>query len=532
VDEGLLQAIRERPEDDGPRLVLADWLSERGDPRGELIVLQCRLARMDRDDDERRWMEARMRELLAEHEQAWRGRVLALPTVSLGYLERGFVRRVAMAESAFAKRAAELLAEAPLLEEVYLSRDREPADLAVPPELAQLRGVRVDSTRFAHAVLASPHATQLEMLAFGGQAAGPEIAERIASAGFERLKRLDLDGTGIGNAGLERLGRWPGLAKLERLELARCNLGPGKPLGAFVASDALHGLRWLTLRSNPLRAAGVAAVLKSPALRAVEHLDLGDTDASGLAQLALPAIRELRWNRNLVTKADGAAFAQLASSVERLELCGSNDEARPCVAADAAIAIVSSTALPRLTVLDLQQNRFRRRAADVFAAIRPGFCELRLGYVMFDHEGARALAENPHVASLRTIDLGNNPLFPASVEHLAASAHLRPHVLDLRYCELGTAGVAALAASPILSEVRTLELNGNKLDDDAARALAASPHLGKLVRLLLYGNRLTDAGATALATLPPLVELALGGNDDVTGAAITALRAAGHGARA
>lgn len=38
----LLECVYARPDDDAPRLVLADWLLERGDPRGELIALQLR----------------------------------------------------------------------------------------------------------------------------------------------------------------------------------------------------------------------------------------------------------------------------------------------------------------------------------------------------------------------------------------------------------------------------------------------------------------------------------------------------------
>ena len=40
-DDAFLQAIIENPDDDAPRLLYADWLEERGDPRGEFIRVQC-----------------------------------------------------------------------------------------------------------------------------------------------------------------------------------------------------------------------------------------------------------------------------------------------------------------------------------------------------------------------------------------------------------------------------------------------------------------------------------------------------------
>lgn len=44
-DDALLAAIYAAPDDDGPRLVYADALTERGDPRGEFIALQIQHAR-------------------------------------------------------------------------------------------------------------------------------------------------------------------------------------------------------------------------------------------------------------------------------------------------------------------------------------------------------------------------------------------------------------------------------------------------------------------------------------------------------
>jgi uncharacterized protein (TIGR02996 family) len=43
LDPKLVARIVARPKDDAPRLVLADKLTEAGDPRGEFIVCQCLL---------------------------------------------------------------------------------------------------------------------------------------------------------------------------------------------------------------------------------------------------------------------------------------------------------------------------------------------------------------------------------------------------------------------------------------------------------------------------------------------------------
>src|SRR5262249_20747125 len=40
TEAGLLAAVYAAPADDAPRAIYADWLQERGDPRGELIALQ------------------------------------------------------------------------------------------------------------------------------------------------------------------------------------------------------------------------------------------------------------------------------------------------------------------------------------------------------------------------------------------------------------------------------------------------------------------------------------------------------------
>src|SRR5262245_10482866 len=45
-EQAFVQAVLETPDDEGIRLIFADWLEERGDPYGEFIRTQCELARL------------------------------------------------------------------------------------------------------------------------------------------------------------------------------------------------------------------------------------------------------------------------------------------------------------------------------------------------------------------------------------------------------------------------------------------------------------------------------------------------------
>lgn len=90
----LLDAVKDEPLEDGPRLALADWLDKQGQQeRAEFIRIQCRLAAMhsaeadwaqtllaplETDQPEgwgREWIDLwrREQELLARHGAAWAG---------------------------------------------------------------------------------------------------------------------------------------------------------------------------------------------------------------------------------------------------------------------------------------------------------------------------------------------------------------------------------------------------------------------------------------------------------------------------
>lgn len=79
TEQELLDRIYAAERSNEARLVYADWLQERGDPRGEFIALQCRTRRSPREE-----------ELLRLHAKKWLGPLGAVVQLSGLVFERGF----------------------------------------------------------------------------------------------------------------------------------------------------------------------------------------------------------------------------------------------------------------------------------------------------------------------------------------------------------------------------------------------------------------------------------------------------------
>jgi uncharacterized protein (TIGR02996 family) len=70
-EQCFLQVIRDAPDDEGLRLIYADWLEERDDPRGEFLRLDCALPHLAKEDPSYTGAEARWNELRAAIDPAW-----------------------------------------------------------------------------------------------------------------------------------------------------------------------------------------------------------------------------------------------------------------------------------------------------------------------------------------------------------------------------------------------------------------------------------------------------------------------------
>jgi uncharacterized protein (TIGR02996 family) len=70
-EDRFIQAILADPDDASIRLVYADWLEERGDPRGEFLRLEAALMGASREDERWEAMASRLRELRATVDRDW-----------------------------------------------------------------------------------------------------------------------------------------------------------------------------------------------------------------------------------------------------------------------------------------------------------------------------------------------------------------------------------------------------------------------------------------------------------------------------
>jgi uncharacterized protein (TIGR02996 family) len=295
ADQGydeLVAAVFARPEDDGPRLVLADYLTERNDPRGDFINLQCTLAG-SANPQRRLDLRAKERALLAAHEGEW---AQGLEVATAFRFRRGFVEGVrALATKFFA--SPQLMDAHPIIElELHGVTAEHLALIAAAPWLARIRSLQLGGY-YGDAIsllAASPHLGALRRLNLGYNSlvSADGIRALVAAPGL-RLEMLtvkgaaagdedggdtaDEDGTAgastIGDVGATLIAEAPSMANLRELYVGMCNIS-NAGAQAIAGSPYLKNLTTLSLRQNKIYAAGARALVGSAYLRGLRLLEL------------------------------------------------------------------------------------------------------------------------------------------------------------------------------------------------------------------------------------------------------------------
>jgi uncharacterized protein (TIGR02996 family) len=263
-----LRAILEKPDDDLPRLIYADWLDEHGDPaRAEFIRAQCTLARIPRNAKPRppdyRVLGERLTALLMANRSEWL-RPLAVWLRQLKVMWAGgdvWVR----SEREVQSRLRGLRFERGFPRELHLHVDEAVQYIGADDRLEPVNSLRIAASGYEGC---NPDWIAL----LGGWAGGPCVG------------MLTLEG-----ATDEALAALAGTGALRSLE----SLGLGR--GSVTDAGAITLAGWqdpprvgsLSLWSNAIGDAGATALATSRLLERVEHLDLSHNRVGRAGVIAL-----------------------------------------------------------------------------------------------------------------------------------------------------------------------------------------------------------------------------------------------------
>jgi uncharacterized protein (TIGR02996 family) len=384
--KSLLLATRFEPDEDAPRLVLADWLEESGTTAyqalAEFIRIQCQLARLPDNHPERADLEWRQRRLWWDHVETWLGPVYEASREFL--FRRGFARvelyagcipdnelRSFLTTSAWnwidalhwispTARHLEELLQAPAFSSLVSLHLQEgpPIDRAVsllspddsPLPLRELRLTNCSVDRAALNALIH----------------WPQLSE---------LRRLDLQHNHLRGRDLDVLAQSHHFPRLESLNLRSNLLADGwtdKSLNAFLDSSLLTGLRHLGLGYNRLRNR-LDALLTSPRLAGLVELDLAGNmleDEQAILLATSPHYRSLR-HLNLSNNEIGVAGITALSASEYLDRLEVLDLRDNLLVADSLWALIRAPHLRGLQRLRL--NRLAYNSYPLLSRLRGRF---------------------------------------------------------------------------------------------------------------------------------------------------------------
>jgi len=320
-----LSRVRERPDDDGPRLIFADWFDERGDARGEFIRVQCALARLSDADPRRTELEQREKELLDKHQARWTAGLQGLSSSSLCTYRRGFVESISVDAKAFLERGKEIFRYGPIRHVRFFDVAGCLAALADSPLLSLIPEIDLCGNSLGNSgvdqLARSKRLQNLEYLNLGFNDLTDQALRTLAGMPqLSQLRELYLnDNRQIGTPGLRALADSASLPNLRHLDLSG-NLLSGTALRVLINGDALKKLDSLNLSGNPISDEGVAALAnsellkrmlaRSPILRLPQNM-VGPIGASALAESpVVAAMEELNLESNVIGNKGLESLAQ------------------------------------------------------------------------------------------------------------------------------------------------------------------------------------------------------------------------------
>lgn len=285
-ESDLLAAVADHLDDDGPRLIYADWAEEHGDPeRAEFIRLQIRLAGKDIFDREFAQLTSQSDDLIRLHGHRWK-----IPELK-GRQEfrRGFVEFVWLRGDRL-RIEADRIKNVPTVQSLRISGADDHLDtLARLPYLPRIGSLDLSNNSvparnrlllfFEQANLPA-----LSELRLRNNMLWPEQLQELAShPSFPRLRLLDVSGNPLGDDGISIVAENEKFLELRsficrsnRLDISHTIHGSGAERLAH--SSILARLSHLNLDGHSVGDGGILSLANTERLNELEWLDLSDND--------------------------------------------------------------------------------------------------------------------------------------------------------------------------------------------------------------------------------------------------------------
>lgn len=467
MDNAFLAAIDDQPDDDLPRLVYADQLDERGDPRGELIRIQCALACMDELHPDRPQHEKRLIELFRVHGKQWRQQELPsyrpLRRWGTGRIDywRGFIDVLGDSLQHMHPNLNRINRKKPRALGV-LQIDQTNEDYESDEEMQQSPQQLVD-------ILQSDIHTTLRhlILSHDSEAPMPALNDESINAILD-TSRLKLDSVWLCDAG-------------------------------FAANELVH--------------AAASKKAAQPWRRLATNMHNTNTHLFwNLANRDLfPQLTELELHH-------AALWPGLATTIanpeltKRLRAFVLNDVRTPYH----SLITVFGAPFPEARLLDASNSVL---TPSIVRTMADNTSYAQLQTLSLDHtniriDSLRRILRASWARNLRGISLQDNILGIDTADLLVEDLPLTQlEALDLRETKLNDAAVTKLVRSPSAAKLRSLRLSDPQLTAEGLHAVLTSPHMGNLHTLEFSVRRMKektlDLVLDGIASLPPSLRLVI-----------------------
>jgi uncharacterized protein (TIGR02996 family) len=510
--DALYAAVCAAPDDDTPRLVLADWLDEHDDPhRAAYMRTEVQLHRLGENDPH---ASACFGAFFAMGEYDWPSyhdpaavspavaRISELHKESRKHAKKAEARWKAVLGKRAAGRVISYQRGFPYCIAISNARQYAQAVAKLPPE--NLPGYNLflhDASRpgFDDLLACKNFAGATGFTVFG-VCSGDPVRKLGAQPAVRNFRRLSINFAESDPDILTAIATQPNWCALESLSVSEALSGRSARLDVpeeFATATHLRTLTHLNLSINGLTDGGLGHLtkLRLPRLRS---LDVGSNrlgaGAVGLVSGTFPELRHLDASSNAI---GNGGTAPLVDYHAKLPLLASLNLARNGITDPKLLAaLLAGPCFPALVGLSLRENTIADLDAKTLAAPGRG---PTLRFLVLRHCGmpakaARALTTAPALANLLCIDLAGCALGDEGTAAIAGSKWEKLSCLDLAHNGITGVGVKALVAWEGVARLAYLNLRDNPIGLDGAKALAVCKALKKCRKLVIpYDDKLLSA---------------------------------------